>query len=101
MNTTVGASLHCAPTGHCHDTVRYCTYRHTNKDRLYCTTVHRVWVWKSEGDRSIGRPRLRWEDNNKMVLQEVGCGNVDWIQLAQDRDRWLALVYAVMNLRVP
>ena len=49
----------------------------------------------------LGRPRLRWEDNIKMDLQEVGCGGMDWIDLAQDRDRWRALVNAVMNCRVP
>jgi hypothetical protein len=51
--------------------------------------------------RPLGRPRRRWEDNIRMDLQEVGCGCVDWIGLAQDRDRWRALVSAVMNLRVP
>jgi hypothetical protein len=56
---------------------------------------------KPEGKRPLGRPRLRWEDNIKMYLQEVGCGNMDWIELAQDRDRWWAPVNAVMNLRVP
>ena len=56
---------------------------------------------KPEGDRPLGRPRRRWEDNNKMNPQEVGCGGMDWIELAQDRDRWVALVNAVMNLRVP
>ena len=55
---------------------------------------------KPEGKRSLGRPRRRWEDNIKMDLQEVACGGVDWIELAQDRDRWRALVNAVMNLRV-
>jgi len=63
--------------------------------------VYRVLVGKPEGKRPLGRHRRRWEDNIKMVLQEVGCGGVDWIELAQDRDRWRALVNAVMNLRVP
>jgi hypothetical protein len=58
-------------------------------------------VRKPEGNRALGRPRSRWEDNIKMDLQEVGCGGMDWIDLAQDRDRWRALVIAVMNLRVP
>ena len=56
---------------------------------------------KPEGKRPLGRPRHRWEDNIKMDLQEVGCGVMDWIELAQDRERWRALVTAVMNLRVP
>jgi len=55
---------------------------------------------KPEGKRPLGRPRHRWEDNIKMDLQEVGCGGMDWIKLGQDRDRWWALVNAVMNLRV-
>jgi len=54
---------------------------------------------KPEGKRPLGRTMRRWEDNSKMVLQEVGCGGVDWIQLAQDRYNWRALVNAVMNLR--
>jgi hypothetical protein len=62
--------------------------------------VYRVLVGKPEGKRPLGRPRSRWEDNIKMDLQEVGCGGMDWIVLAQDRDRWRALVTAVMNLRV-
>ena len=56
---------------------------------------------KPEGKRPLGRPRRRWEDNIKMDLKEVGCGGMDWIDLAQDRDRWRALANAVMNLRVP
>ena len=55
---------------------------------------------KTDGKRPLGRPRPRWEDNIKMDLQEVGCGGMDWIELAHDRDRWRALVNAVMNLRV-
>jgi hypothetical protein len=60
-----------------------------------------VLVGTPEGKRPIGRPRPRWRDNIKMDLQEVGCGGMDWIELAQDRDRWRALVFAVTNLRVP
>ena len=56
---------------------------------------------KPEVKRPLGRPRRRWKDNIRMDLQEVGCGGVDWIELAEDRDRWRALVNAVMNLRVP
>ena len=63
--------------------------------------IDRVFVRKPEGKRPLGRPRLRWEDNIKRDLQEVGCGSVDWIELAQDREWWRALVNAVMNLRVP
>jgi hypothetical protein len=63
--------------------------------------VYRVLVGKPEGKRALGRPRCRWEDNIKMDLQEVGCGGMDWIGLGQDRDRWRALVNAVMNLGVP
>jgi hypothetical protein len=56
---------------------------------------------ESEGLRPLGRPRPRWEYNTKMDFQEVGCESLDWIDLSQDRDRWRALVMAVMNLRVP
>jgi len=62
--------------------------------------VYRVLVGRPECKRLLGRPRRRWEDNIKMDLQEVGSGGMDWIELAQDRDRWRALVNAVMNLRV-
>jgi len=58
-------------------------------------------VGKPEGKRPLGRPRLRWEDNIKMALQEVGCRGMDWIELDQDRDRWRAFVNVVMNLRGP
>ena len=63
--------------------------------------VYRVLVGKPEGKRPLGRSRRRWEDNIKMDLQEVGCGDMDLIELAQDRDRWRTLVNAVMELRVP
>jgi len=63
--------------------------------------VYRVLVRKPEGRSPLGRPSYRWEDNIKMDLREMGCGGMDWIDLAQDRDRWRALVSAVMNLRVP
>jgi hypothetical protein len=63
--------------------------------------VHRVLVGKPEGKRSLGRPRRRWEDNIKMDFQGVGGGRGDWMELAQDRDRWRALVSKVKNLRVP
>jgi len=58
-------------------------------------------VGKPEGKRPLGRARHGWEDIIKMDIQEVGCGGMDWIELAQDRDRWRALVNAVMNIRVP
>jgi len=63
--------------------------------------VYRVLARKPQGKRPLGRPRRRWEDNIEVDFQEVGCGDMDWIELAQDRDRWRALVNAVMNLRVP
>jgi len=63
--------------------------------------VYRVLVGKPEVKKPVGRPRHRWEDNIKMDVQEVGCGGIDWIKLAQDRDRLRALLNAIMNLRVP
>jgi hypothetical protein len=65
------------------------------------SSINKVLVEKPEGKRPLGRPRLSWEDNIKMDLQEVGRGGMDWIELAQDRDRWRAFLTAVMNLRVP
>jgi len=62
--------------------------------------VYRVLVRNPEGKRPLGRRRRRWEDNIKSDLQEVGCGGMEWIELAQDRDRWRALVNVVMKLRV-
>ena len=63
--------------------------------------VYRVLVRKPEGKRPLGRPRLRWEDNIKIDIQEVGCGGMDWIELPQDGDRWRAPVNAVMKFRCP
>jgi len=63
--------------------------------------VYRVLVGKPEGKRPLGRPRDRWVDNIRVDLHEVRCGYMEWIGLAQDRDRWRTLVSAVMNLRVP
>jgi len=63
---------------------------------LWCVTSQ-----EPEGKRPLGGPRRRWEDNFRLDLQEVGCGGMDWMGLAQDRDRWRAVVNAVMNLRVP
>ena len=62
---------------------------------------HRVLVEKPEAKRPLGRSGHRWQDNIKMYLQELGCGDKDWIELARDRDRWWTLVNAVMNLQVP
>jgi len=62
--------------------------------------ICRVFMGMPEGKRLLGRPRYRWEDNIKTDFQEVGCGGMDWIELAQDRDRWRAHVNAVMNIRV-
>ena len=83
---------------------------HTKVDKLWAGHLarmgeergaYRVLVGKPEGKRPLGRPRHRWVDNIRMDLQEVGCGCVDWIGLAQDRDRWRTLASAVTNLRVP
>ena len=64
--------------------------------------VHAGFWWRNlRGKRPLGRPRHRWEDNIKMNYQEVGCGAMDWIDLAEARDRWRALVNAVKNLRAP
>jgi hypothetical protein len=63
--------------------------------------VHRVLVGRSEGKRPLGRPRRRWEDNNKMDLREIGIDEVNWIRLAQDRIQWRAFVNTVMKLRIP
>jgi hypothetical protein len=63
--------------------------------------AYRVLVGRPEGRRPLERPKRRWEDNIKMYLQEVEWGGLDWIDMAQDRDRWRAVVSAVMNLRVP
>jgi hypothetical protein len=63
--------------------------------------AYRIWVGKPEGKRLLGRPRRRWVDNIKMDLREVGWDGMDWIELAQDRGQWKALVNTVMNLRVP
>jgi hypothetical protein len=62
--------------------------------------VYKVFMGKPQGKRPLGRPRRRWEDGIRMDLREIGLGCVDWIVLAQDRDRWRAVVSAVMNLRV-
>ena len=65
------------------------------------TNAYRVLVGNPEGKRPLGRPRRRWQDNIKMDLREVGCDPGDWIDLAEDRDQWLAYVMSVINLRVP
>jgi hypothetical protein len=62
--------------------------------------LYKVLVEKPEGNRPLGRPRCRWEDGIRMDLREIGWRGVDWIRLSQDRDRWRAVVIAVMNLRV-
>jgi hypothetical protein len=67
----------------------------------YSRFVYRVLVGKPEGRRLLGRSRSRWKDNIKMDLQEMRCGGMNWTDVAQDRDRWRAVVIVVMNLRVP
>jgi hypothetical protein len=62
--------------------------------------MYNIWVGKPGGKRPLGRPRRRWEDGIRMDLRKIGLGGVDWIRLAQDRDRWRTVVSAVMNLRV-
>jgi hypothetical protein len=64
-------------------------------------SAYRIFVGKPEGKRPLGRPRRRWVDNIKMYLREIGWDGMDWIDPAQDRDQWMALVNTVMNLRVP
>jgi len=82
-----------------------CTARYTGGICYgFCNSsrgVYWVLVGRPEGRRPLGIPRRKWEDNITIDLQEVGCGVMDWIELSQDRDRWRALVIAVMNLRVP
>ena len=63
--------------------------------------MYRISVGKPEGKRPLGRPRRKWEDNIRMDFQEVGCGYMDWIRLAQDRESWRTVVSVIMNLRVP
>jgi len=76
-------------------------YSKNKFEKLVHLVVYRVLLGKPEGRRPLRRPRSRWMDNIRIDLQEVGCGYMDWIGLAQDRDRWRTLVSAVMNLRVP
>jgi hypothetical protein len=71
----------------------------TNGKEYEC--IYRILVGKPEGKTPLGRPKRRWADNIKMILREIGWGDINWIDLAQDRDQWRALVYTVMDLRVP
>jgi hypothetical protein len=77
-----------------------CVYTTSNNSKISLHTT-RVLGGKPEAMRPSGRPRCKWKDNIKMDLQEVGCEGMDWIDVTQDRDRWRALVYAVIILRVP
>jgi hypothetical protein len=63
--------------------------------------LHKGFRWESQKERPLGRPTRRWEDNIKMDLREIGWGGMDWIDLAEDRDQWMAFVNTIMNLRVP
>jgi hypothetical protein len=65
------------------------------------TVAYRVLMWEPEGTRALRKPRCKWEDNIKIDLQEVECGSMDWVDLAQNRDKWRALVKVVMNFPVP
>jgi len=76
-------------------------FRLSNREKWDGRGVYRVLVGKPEDKRRLGRPRRRWENRIKMAVQEVGCEGMDWIDLAQDRNRWRALVAVIMNLRVP
>jgi hypothetical protein len=95
------ASLHVCRLSHTSATARSANSLIFLRSLLLLRDVHRVLVGKSEGTRPLGRPRRRWEDNIKMDLQEVGGDCGDWMEWAQDRDRWRALVSTVMNFRVP
>ena len=96
----------CCAGGGCKKCLLSCYLRHIGIDLWHVACmgegrgVHSVLVGKPEGKRPLGRPRRRWKDNIKMDLQEMGWGG-DWMELAQDRDRWRALVNTVMNFRVP
>jgi hypothetical protein len=93
--------LHCSP-----DLVRLIKWRRMRLAGHVASigerrVIYRFLVGKHEGKRLLERLRRRWEHNIKMDLQDVGCGDMDWIELVQDRDGWRALVHAVMNFRVP
>jgi hypothetical protein len=79
----------------------YVTVKEDEMGRACSKNAHRKLVGNPEGRRPLGRPRRRWVDNIKMGLREIGCGGMDWIDLAQGRDWWRALVNTVMNIRSP